>query len=479
MSNHTTGETTDLFDFATGRWVGVVDKQGRETLVPTVETNPLTGERALSIGGTTTSLKTLAGPVVAYLGDSIFGSTDTGVGGATPRQLNYSIQSWVRLLSGQRVTTRFSDNYAVPGYTTSDVISSGKLSSAVSALPSFCVVLVGTNDIAGSVPLATIKSNLATIYSSLLAANITVIACPILPRSYWAAGGTLPVAQQQQIAHINQFIKSYALTNRGMYIADAWPSLADMSNGLVLGGGVAGSPPASTGYTYDGLHPAPRAAYWFGKVVSDVITSLLPAQNTLRWSLNDTYDATNNPTGDVLTNGFLSTASGGTAGTGVTGTVAGSWTAVRQTGTTGAATASVVTKALPNGQTYNAQRLVITAPSGSATETIHFYQQKFLPAFAGKNVVAEAEVSISGIGAANALKSVYLECSDGATFCADQYPSLAYLMPDVSWSGVLKTQPVVLSAAVQQLSVRVSIDGTVASAGVTIEISRLSFRVID
>lgn len=65
MSNYTTGETTDLFDFSTGRWVGVVDKQGRETLVPTATTDPLTGGNNIVAG--TSTLQLPAG--VSSLGD--------------------------------------------------------------------------------------------------------------------------------------------------------------------------------------------------------------------------------------------------------------------------------------------------------------------------------------------------------------------------------------------------------------------------
>jgi len=47
MSNYKTGESADLFDFTTGKYVGVLDAQGRENLVPTLETNQLTGKRVL------------------------------------------------------------------------------------------------------------------------------------------------------------------------------------------------------------------------------------------------------------------------------------------------------------------------------------------------------------------------------------------------------------------------------------------------
>lgn len=107
------------------------------------------------------------------------------------------------------------------------------------------------------------------------------------------------------------------------------------------------------------------------------------------------------------------------------------------------------------------------------------YQQKFLTTLIGKNVVAEAEISVSGLGTINGIKGVYLECSDGIIACSDLYPTQAFAMPDVAWSGVLKTQPFVASANTQQVSIKISLDGTIVGAGITVDISRISFRVID
>lgn len=51
MSNYKTGESADLFDFITGEYVGVMDAQGRENLVPTLKNNPFTGGSVLLAGG--------------------------------------------------------------------------------------------------------------------------------------------------------------------------------------------------------------------------------------------------------------------------------------------------------------------------------------------------------------------------------------------------------------------------------------------
>jgi lysophospholipase L1-like esterase len=425
----------------------------------------------------------LSGPVLALLGDSEFAGGDIGLGTSTPRVTNYAIQHWVKALSGQRVSIKFTDNYAVDGYTTANVISN-KLASVVTAKPSMCAVLIGTNDICSSgvtitpAQLATVIANLQTIYILLLNAGITIIAVPILPRSYWTAGGLLPVAQQKQIAYVNQWIKNFSYSQRGMYVADGWPGMVDPATGRSIGDGVIGTPPANTAYTYDGLHPAPRGAYWVGKAIADIVSQLIPSNNTLRWSANDIYDVVNNPYGDCMSNGFLTTATGGTAATGASGTVAGDWTVRRiNAGSAGAVVASVVTKTLPNGQTYNAQRMVVTAPAGSALDGGWMYQQQYVAGLIGKLVIAECAVDVSAI-TAGSFRGVFLECSDGTITCADGFPTSTFYAPDGDYSAILRTQPFILSAAVQQVNIKVGIDGSIASAGVTVDVSRIAFRVV-
>lgn len=56
MSNAIVGETNDLFDFATGRWIGVRHPNGTEVMVPTITADPLTGGKELQVGGGTTAI---------------------------------------------------------------------------------------------------------------------------------------------------------------------------------------------------------------------------------------------------------------------------------------------------------------------------------------------------------------------------------------------------------------------------------------
>lgn len=50
MSNYKIGDGRNLYDVSTGAYLGAVGLNGQENLVPTVETNPLTGESALRGG---------------------------------------------------------------------------------------------------------------------------------------------------------------------------------------------------------------------------------------------------------------------------------------------------------------------------------------------------------------------------------------------------------------------------------------------
>jgi len=386
--------------------------------------------------------------------------------------------TWARVLSGQRIRSSFDLNFGVSGTTVAQAVNT--LDAVIAASPSFVFVNTGTNDVDGAgTSLPDIIKNLDFIYSKLLGAGITPLATCIPPRSFAAGGGLMTTANQQRAHYVNNWIRNRVRRTRGFILIDVWKHMVDPATGRSIGDGVLGTPPGSTAYTVDGLHYSPRGAYWMGKLISDALALYLNPIEHTSYSPNDTYDVTNNPTGNCMVNGFLTTAAGGTLGTGASGTVAGSWTVQRQVGTTGAAVCSVVTKTLPNGQTYNQQQLVISAPAGSATERIAILQQRFLTGLIGKKVIGQCEIEVAAPAAANCIKGIYLRASDGITVAADLQVNLGFLMPDVAWNGTLKSEPFTLAANVQEIQIRVEFDGTVASAGITIKVGRIEFRVVD
>jgi hypothetical protein len=352
-----------------------------------------------------------------------------------------------------------------------------RVSDVISAAPTFCVVHAGTNDVgtgAGdpTTSYATTIANLEAIYTALLGAGICVIAVPIIPKTT----ASFATQKTKQINRINLWIKQYCRTSkRDIVLADPFESIVDyaLTTGEPIGGYAAGA----TAMTADGIHPSKRGAYMMGKVIVDALGGRVTPLERLPVSPSDAYDATWNPTGNLLANGaFIGT--GGTAGTGASGDIAASWTCARTGGTTGTIVASKTTKTLATGQTVPRQRLVCTGPAGSTPETLRLYQQVFTGFTAEVDVVyGECEVEVSGV-TADSVIGVEMRCAEATVvrYCLKKADN--NFLPNVSWSGLLRTPAAVVSAGATALTfeVRVYIDGTIASAGVTVDVGRAAIR---
>jgi lysophospholipase L1-like esterase len=389
--------------------------------------------------------------------------------------------TWASILSGGKLTFTDAINYGTAGDTTTMMVA--RLSTTLAAIyasgAKYCVVLAGTNDVYSGVTYAQTIANLATIYGGFLGLNIVPVIVPILPRAKDAASGSMLTADRQKLQRINNWIREYARTTPNVVIADPTLNIVDqaVTNGDPIGALLANT----TAYTYDGLHPSARGAYWIGKAISDALQYRLSGISQALWSQIDTYDATNNPSGNLLANGYM-TGTGGTNGTGSSGSVATSWTARRLVGTTGALTCSKTTVTAGNGTTYPQQTVAFVATAGSATEELQVYQQIFPSGTTyavGDTVYAECDVSVSGITAAS-FRSIYLKCADDGVDGRIGQPSGAGYMPDSNWSGTMRSPAFVIKAGTTAITVSMhaQIDGTVASAGVTVNFSRMALRKV-
>jgi len=417
-------------------------------------------------------------PTVAMYGDSIAQAGFVNGLGNGISNIATGINSWIRGKTGQRVTLTNDLNFGVSGENTTQILA--RIGQVLAAKPTFCIVIAGTNDFATAVTNKSLTiQNLKSIYDILTSHGIIVIAYTILPKTFWQPGGTIPANIRNQMAYVNNWIRTYCYGTKGLYVADPWSALVDPATGLSIGGGIVGSPPANSAFTYDGLHPSPRGSFYAAIPAANIINAIVPANNTLLWTPNDNYSAADNPTGNLLNNTGMTVASGGTAGAGASGVIAGSWTIARTAGTTGAVVGSIVPGALSSGQIYNKQRMTITAPAGSAIERIRALQQLFVSGIIGKQVVAECEISVSGITGVNAFRGVHLRATDGTNDSLDRTINSGYLFPDAAYDDVYRTQPFLCTANVQQFELIVEIDGTVASAGVTVDFGRTAFRVVE
>jgi len=230
--------------------------------------------------------------------------------------------AFLRRFCGSRISLPTSMVFATLGYTTAQ-IASNWLPQCLAAKPDWCVVEGGINDLLQTIPPATTIANLEAIYQSLLVAGIFVIAVPI--RSTTTPSGGIPplsATQKAQQGYINNAIKAFCAANSGITYFDVNPSFIDWATGDALAANV--SVDQSNGHILDGIHDSPQGAYLFGAGLATVINGLVPARDDRFTLLADTYDPTNNPTGNLLSNGLMA-GIGGTVLSGGTGTVPTGW----------------------------------------------------------------------------------------------------------------------------------------------------------
>mgnify|MGYP000946428742 FL=1 len=415
----------------------------------------------------------VAGHVFACLGDSISYQNTNG-SSLSLRAQGY--MTWAGILSGGRIVFDPAMNFGASGENSTQVAA--RVASVVAAAPEWCVVHCGTNDLyVGPVAYEMTIANLTTIYSALLAAGIRVVAMPIIPRAKDAASGSLPTAQRQQLHRINNWIRRTAALTPGIVLAD--PSLNIVDHSVTNGDPIGALTAAATAYTVDGLHPAPRGAYYMGKSIADAVSSQLCPISYSPVSQQDTYDATNNPTGNLLLNGFF-TGTGGTAGTGASGSLAASWQFRRSSGTTGTIGGSKTTKTVDNGTTYPMQQVVCSAAAGSTTENMQVYQFVSTGFTANVDVIyAEIDVEVSGI-TVDCVKSIQLNLGDGTNtrICAAE--EAGFYLPNGNWSGTLRTPAFLIASGASTLGfyLNIVLNGAVASNSVTVNCSRAAIRKV-
>lgn len=179
-----------------------------------------------------------------------------------------------------------------------------RLPDAIASGADIIDVEIGTNDIVNGAAAATIIANLGTIYATLNAAGIAVIATPLLPRS------GLTAAQAMEYQVVNQWIRAYcrgeAWSNPayvgGVACADVVPYVADPTSAIYAYIGGTGSGNGSN--TYDGVHYSARGAFLYGAAVWQAAQTFVgPAPlNFARTgiAIADGYDPVLNPYGNAI-----------------------------------------------------------------------------------------------------------------------------------------------------------------------------------
>lgn len=265
-------------------------------------------DRAEAAADRAETFKRPAAPVnnlVAFLGDSI---TSSGIlnDADNIRNTARGMLFWVPTLTRQAFRSDQSLNFGVSGDTTAGALA--RVQDVIDSGAGTCVVLIGTNDIGGSVSAT--KANLAGIYKALTDANILTIAMPILPRT---AVGT---AAYGWMNTINQWIREQEKNYPNLRVIDAAPVFGDPYS-------LDNSPRA--GFTYDGLHPMGIGARYMAQPVADYLLTLRQPLERQVFTVTDHYWPTTNEGGYLNKNPMMAGTSG-TVGAGVTGQLANDWT---------------------------------------------------------------------------------------------------------------------------------------------------------
>jgi lysophospholipase L1-like esterase len=403
---------------------------------------------------------------VAIYGDSISAQNTTPLGYRSIGYMTHA-NNFLR----QALNFPISNNFGVSGETSAQILA--RISSVLSAGPDIVSLLAGTNDpSSGFTPQQTID-NLKAMYLSLLAAGITVVAIPILPREDGGYSGTAPqiAFKMRYVAQVNRWIELFASRTPGMIFADARKYFMNFSTGY-----------AKTGVTADLLHPNVMGAFYVGKAWAEAVRPFLFPSNFLFTELSDVYHATENPTGNLLTNGFL-IGTGGALNSN-SGSVAASWSGSRVNGSV-LATFSKVARADGLGEW---QQITIPATTGAAGEqfrvvqTLNYNSGVYAVGDvleAAVEVEVEADARITGV----VLVINEYDGSGGAsrnTYSGDTLSS--YFFPAEAWTGVLRTPPHVVQPVVDPATAKIEFNfrfitnSTVAPTNATARFGRPTLR---
>lgn len=211
----------------------------------------------------------------------------------------------------------------------------------------------GTNDIHIDNSLLQMKASFDGVVSLLQGYSSLVIPLTIPPRS-----ASMTAGKRQKLFGMNRYI--LGKVEGGVVPVNTFQYLADPAS--------ANSDPLAL-MLEDGVHPSPLGANRLSAPVADKLIQLLGQHRRISSGIADSYDATNNPSGNAIAAQSCFTGSGGTVGAGVTGPVPDGWVLERESGAN--ITAVLTTPARPDGLPGNCAKIVVT---GSTSRQIMVFR---------------------------------------------------------------------------------------------------------
>jgi hypothetical protein len=234
----------------------------------------------------------------------------------------YGFLYWAQMFSGGRFLFRNDYNLGVGGDTTAAQVA--RLPALVAHPAKTVVLLIGTNDLAGSTTAAAVIARYVTIRDTLLAAGKRIIWIAEFPRGDATANGLTFTLTQEKFEILMQ-MRAWIVAqsdNPRIYVVDVWPEAADPLQPFGQ---------ARPGVLKDGLHESGLGALIGGRLIADYVNEIYAPTPVLPVSNADRFSATN-PTGNLVPNGFV-TGAGGSI-TGGAGQLADGWTATGAAGVT-------------------------------------------------------------------------------------------------------------------------------------------------
>jgi lysophospholipase L1-like esterase len=399
--------------------------------------------------------------------------------------------TWLRILTNQRINLPVENDFGVSGNTFAMMLA--RVRQVIAANPDYCIIEGGSNDIPTLVTdddYRQMRNVWRTLVTTIRNAGITPIIMPVPPR----AGAVLTASQVKMQQRFYNDQREFSLKTKGVLFIDFIGYWLDQTSST--------SVPLAGFVKTDNLHPTNIGAYYMGKPGADLINQLLPPRPTQVLSNADIYDATINPTGNLLYSGAnnrgLLSGTGGTetananltyTGGGTGGGLAAGATFVRGSATSVCTVTN--TKENPRTDTGRAsgerQVVQIAASSGGGADEV--YNLRLTPALAdvqaGDWYYGEAAIEISGAPVnVSALEFYLLETRPSNSQTAIDLAmnsSLAGVLPNVTWSGVLRTPPIqrTADATALQANIRARLKTDVGAASITFKVGDMVVRKAD
>jgi len=397
--------------------------------------------------------------------------------------------TWLNVLSRRRFAydpyagpqngfPALSDNHGVIGETTTQMLA--RISFAIARRPDIVVLMAGTNDIGAGSAGPDIWNRLRSIIDQFNAAGARVVAVPITPRGSvnWDAMGSAAVQRKLRVSWVNNQLIGYARVNPGLIIADP-------RNAITAATGLAGGT-GTRPMLLDNLHPSPEGAYNIGKAIWRALSAILPPVEPPFYDGLDAYDATDNPTGELLNNpGFTGGTTGGMGGS-VTGVVPSGWFASCTTLTAGTVVASIENPRTDTG--YGVRSVVTITGATSASNGTFSMNQKVIVGTSvvpGDRVAASCDIEVgASIDIIGTTLLINETDGSGSTVTYSELDGTSpYRNPAETWSGVFQSPTVTVrpsgGAGERALSVQLNVEwlsNTPATA--TVKIGTIHLRKV-